>query len=210
MPTKKTKTSILDESFSVSSLMSGSDSYKSLIYGIVTVVVLFVVIALGIRSLSQNRAQIDKEAAMTQNTIQKVDNNSYTVQEGDSLWSIAEKSYNDGFKWHLIAEANNITEPYAISTGTTLIVPSVDNTAAKEQQSAQESMAPPPGGVAPVVIGSSSITGTTYTVVHGDNLWDIAVRAYGDGYRWTDIANANKLENPGLIFSGNVLNLPRP
>jgi nucleoid-associated protein YgaU len=210
MPTKKTKTSILDESFSVSSLMSGSDSYKSLIYGIVTVVVLFVVIALGIRSLSQNRAQIDKEAAMTQNTIQKIDNSSYKVQEGDSLWSIAEKSYNDGFKWHLIAEANNITEPYDISIGTTLIVPSVDNTAVKEQQSAQESMAPPPGGVAPVVIGSSSITGTTYTVVHGDNLWDIAVRAYGDGYRWTDIANANKLENPGLIFSGNVLNLPRP
>jgi nucleoid-associated protein YgaU len=210
MPTKKTKTSILDESFSVSSLMSGSDSYKSLIYGIVTVVVLFVVIALGIRSLSQNRAQIDKEAAMTQNTIQKIDNSSYKVQEGDSLWSIAEKSYNDGFKWHLIAEANNITEPYDISIGTTLIVPSVDNTAVKEQQSTQESMTSPPGVVAPVVIGSSSITGTTYTVVHGDNLWDIAVRAYGDGYRWTDIANANKLENPGLIFSGNVLNLPRP
>lgn len=208
MPTKKTKQSILDESFSVTTLMKGSDSYKSLIYGIVTVVVLFVVIALGIKSLSQNRAQIDDEAAMTQNTVQKINDNSYTVQEGETLWSIAEKSYNDGFKWHLIAEANNITSPEALSSGTKLIIPTVDKTVAMQQESTQQTMAPPTTGAAPV--GATSITGATYTVVKDDNLWDIAVRAYGDGYRWTDIANTNKLENPGLIFSGNVLNLPRP
>ncbi|PIZ97158.1 MAG: lectin, partial [Candidatus Levybacteria bacterium CG_4_10_14_0_2_um_filter_35_8] len=38
---------------------------------------------------------------------------------------------------------------------------------------------------------------------------NIAVRAYGDGYRWVDIARANGLENPDLIFSGNVLKIPR-
>jgi len=32
------------------------------------------------------------------------------------------------------------------------------------------------------------ITSNTYTVVKGDFLWDIAIRTYGDGYRWVDIA----------------------
>lgn len=50
---------------------------------------------------------------------------------------------------------------------------------------------------------------TTYTVVHGDNLWDIAVKEYGDGYKWTDIAKANKLVNPSIIHAGNHLSIPR-
>jgi nucleoid-associated protein YgaU len=45
--------------------------------------------------------------------------------------------------------------------------------------------------------------------VKGDSLWKIAVRAYGDGYKWVSIAKANKLVNPNLIHSGNVLTLPR-
>ena len=209
MSTKKIKQSILDESFSVSQLMQDSDSYKSLIYGIVTVVVLFVVIALGIRSLSQNRAQIDEEAAATQNTIQKINDNRYTVEEGETLWSIAEKSYGDGFKWSVIAEANSIADPSALSAGSKLIIPTIDKTTAEQLDSTTQSMAPP-AGLTPNVMGNSSITGGTYIVVRGDNLWDIAVRAYGDGYRWPDIAKANDLTNPGLIFSDNILNLPRP
>jgi len=190
--------------------MQDSDSYKSLIYGVVTVVVLFVVIALGIRSLSQNRAQIDEEAAATQNTIQKINDNRYTVEEGETLWSIAEKSYGDGFKWSVIAEANSIADPSALSAGSKLIIPTIDKTTAEQLDSTTQSMAPPPAGLTPNVMGNSSITGGTYTVVRGDNLWDIAVRAYGDGYRWPDIAKANDLTNPGLIFSDNILNLPRP
>ena len=53
------------------------------------------------------------------------------------------------------------------------------------------------------------ITANTYTVVRGDNLWNIAVRAYGDGFKWTEIAKANNLANPSLIHSGNVFKLPR-
>ncbi|MGA2968080.1 MAG: LysM peptidoglycan-binding domain-containing protein, partial [Candidatus Levyibacteriota bacterium] len=49
----------------------------------------------------------------------------------------------------------------------------------------------------------------TYTVKSGDYLWSIAIRAYGDGYQWVKIAKANNLTNPDLIFSGNVLQLPR-
>lgn len=53
------------------------------------------------------------------------------------------------------------------------------------------------------------IEGETYTVVKGDTLWDIADRAYGDPYRWTEIAQANELVNPDLIHAGNRFTIPR-
>ena len=57
----------------------------------------------------------------------------------------------------------------------------------------------------------SRVEGEKYTVVKGDSLWSIAVRAYGDGYKWTDVYAANKTiigTNPGLIYSGTELIIP--
>ncbi len=48
----------------------------------------------------------------------------------------------------------------------------------------------------------------TYQVVKGDTLWSIAIKVYGDGYRWPEIAKANKLQNPNLIHSGNIFVIP--
>ncbi len=217
MPTKKTTKSSKSNdigSFDLQKLMQSSDSYKSLIYGIVTVVVLFIVIALGIRTMQQNKAQIDDEALMTQNTQTKTttpdNNNSYTVVEGDTLWGIAEKSYNDGFKWKEIAKANNLQDSTSLEKGMKLVIPSLPSenknmTQAPTAQPEMDNKASLPSSTT-----MNKIEGSSYTVVHGDNLWDIAVRAYGDGYRWVELAKANNLSNPGLIFSGNVLTLPRP
>ena len=209
---KNSYESILDKryDFDIQKLMDSSNSYKSLIYGIVTVVVLFIVLALGIRTMSQNKAQIDDGAVMTQKATETVTDNKYLVLEGETLWSIAEKSYNDGFKWKDIAKANNISDPSTLEKGARLIIPRL--------ATAQE--------VSPSTIGEETqqalivqqheqqsdtkITGNTYTTVRGDYLWEIAVRAYGDGYRWVDIARVNNITNPDLIFSGNELKLPRP
>ncbi len=109
----------------------------------------------------------------------------HVVTKGESLWSIAQKYYGDGFKWKEIAEANKITNPDILEIGQTISVPGVTQ-AIKDP-----------------------ITGGTYTVVKGDNLWNIAVRAYGDGYKWVKIAQENNLSNPNLIHRGNVLTLPR-
>lgn len=53
------------------------------------------------------------------------------------------------------------------------------------------------------------ITTSSYTVVAGDCLWTIAERAYGNPYRWTEIAKANNLSNPDLIHPGNIFSIPR-
>jgi len=55
-----------------------------------------------------------------------------------------------------------------------------------------------------------SPAGNTYTVVEGDNLWGICERVYGyaDWGNVTALAQANGIENPDLIFPGQVLTIP--
>ncbi len=218
MPTKKTIKKE-DNSFDIQKLMQNSDSYKSLIYGIVTVVVLFIVIALGVRTLSQNRAEVDDQAAMTEERNDVLTSN-YVVQEGETLWSIAEKSYKDGYAWEQIAKANNITDANAIEKGQKLVIPKITPSQAPmamvSPTAVPTAVAMPTTVVtkAPVVMQEAvtsmpKISGNTYTIVEGDNLWNIAVRAYGDGYRWVEIAKNNKISNPNLIFTGDKLSLVR-
>lgn len=49
-----------------------------------------------------------------------------------------------------------------------------------------------------------------YTVVKGDTLSLIAQRIYGNLNRWPEIWNANRsqIENPALIYPGQVLTIP--
>lgn len=51
-------------------------------------------------------------------------------------------------------------------------------------------------------------TPRTYTVVPGDTLWGIAVLYYGDGTRYPEIAAANNIANPNLIFPGQTFIIP--
>lgn len=51
---------------------------------------------------------------------------------------------------------------------------------------------------------------SNYTVVAGDNLWDIAKKFYGNASRWPEIyaANKDKIKDPNLIYPGQVLVIP--
>lgn len=117
----------------------------------------------------------------------------HTVAKGESLWKIAQSYYGDGYKWVEVAKANNISDANAIEVGQKLTLPDLKQEAVKE----------------PVQNQKEAISGATYAVVKNDNLWTIAVRAYGDGYKWVEIARENKLVNPNLIYPGSVLVLPR-
>lgn len=50
----------------------------------------------------------------------------------------------------------------------------------------------------------------SYTVQAGDCLWNIAKKALGNGARYTEIyaLNRDKIQNPNLIYPGQVLTLP--
>lgn len=119
----------------------------------------------------------------------------YVVKKGDSLWKIAVSEYNDGYKWTELAKANDLKNPGAIEIGQKLILPKME---IKET----------------VVISSQekidSISSGEYKVVRGDSLWKISVRAYGDGYQWTKIwqANNSKIINPNGLEIGMILTIP--
>jgi len=118
----------------------------------------------------------------------------YKVQKGDHLWKIAEKFYGSGYNWVDIAKENKIKNSNLLFVDQELTIPktAVKQPAAKVTQNF-----------------GPAITGDSYTIVKGDSLWKIAVRAYGDGYQWVKIASENNLKSPNLIYPGNVLKLPR-
>ena len=53
----------------------------------------------------------------------KITGTTYRVAEGDTLWSIAERKYNDGYRWIELAKTNNIGNPDLIYQDTTLQLP---------------------------------------------------------------------------------------
>ena len=127
----------------------------------------------------------------------------YTVQKGDSLWKISMKFYGSGYNWVDISKENKIRNSEILFVGKELTIPDVpvknpviSNTQVSPQAATENKT-------------GNSISGDTYTVQKGDSLWSISVRAYSDGFKWPEIAKANKLAHPNTIHPGNTLTIPR-
>jgi nucleoid-associated protein YgaU len=148
----------------------------------------------------------------------------HTVEVGEDLWKISETYYESGYNWVDIAEENSLSAPYTIEVGQELTIPDIEPRLVKDEseeeltdemietdisEDLEVSDVDKLTDTKPETTISDSISESTYTVVKGDTLWGIALRAYGDGYRWVDIARENKLVNPDLIHQGNVFVLPR-
>lgn len=176
------------------------ESTISMILGAIVIVVLGVIVVNYFRNVNRGELPNGSPAATTQSGQPRVTRGegpvTYTVLEGESLWDIAENQYGSGYSWVDIADANDLTNPDGLAVGQELTIPDVEPRQATVEEAAVEDV-------------DGAISGGTYTVQKGDTLWDISVRAYGDGYQWVRIAEENDLVNPDIIHSGNVLTIPR-
>ncbi len=122
----------------------------------------------------------------------------YTVQEGDTLWTLAEKVYSSGYNFVDIAAANNIANPDYILVGQKITVPTVQpKQATVGDITAQAAMTKAESSISP-----------THTVAQGEYLWLIAQKEYNNPYNWTRIAQLNPtIPNPDFIMPGQVLRL---
>lgn len=177
-------------------------NYQSIILGVlVLLVIVSVITRLSISqknsaTQSKNDAQnITEESTASEES--KPKNKEYTVQKGENLWVIAQKNYGSGYNAMDIAYANKLKNPNIVEVGMKLIIPEV------------KAKAPTTGIIAEAQTEKVTISEKEYKVKSGDTLWNIALRAYGDGYQWVKIAQANKITNPNIIHKDNMLTLPR-
>ena len=52
-----------------------------------------------------------------------IDDIIYQIREGDKLTSIAFKFYNNPLLWYIIADVNNIINPFELEIGSNIIIP---------------------------------------------------------------------------------------
>lgn len=130
---------------------------------------------------------------------------SYTVKEGDYLWTIAEEAYGSGYNAYDIAKANNLQAPYIIEPGQKLTLPKVkpmDPTVGEVPAQVEPTMTKAPESMA--------ATPKTYTTKDGDYLAQIAQTVYGDDSLWPLIYEANRdlIPYPDYITVGEQLTIP--
>ena len=124
------------------------------------------------------------------------------MREGDTLWSIAEKTTGDPLRYQEIFELNQAavqpdggrldTPETWLEVGWTLRLP------------AGAAIAAPPGAVH-ASAGPGPGAGAA-----GDTLSQIAQDELGDATRYPELAAANKIADPDVIDVGQVIVIPQP
>jgi LysM repeat protein len=113
----------------------------------------------------------------------------YTVQYGDSLYSIATAF---GIDLEDLMQANNMTNGYYLQVGQTLVIPTAGSAALAQ-------------GPSTTSVQAASVGPKQYSVQPGDTLFSIAELYNVSAY---DIALANGLGNPNLLEVGQTLIIP--
>ena len=75
----------------------------------------------------------------------------------------------------------------------------------ESNQNKQSSPAALDKSITPVLSPAKS---RTYIILQDETLWDVAVKYYGDGFRYVDIIEANSFENPDYIPPGTKIIIP--
>jgi len=139
----------------------------------------------------------------------------YTVVKGDDLWHISERFYKSGYNYVDIMRENNIKGSGVITAGMELVIPKVEAKKITVVETTKITETEKPAECATCaakeeVAAKGSIDVGEYVTKSGDTLWNIAVRAYGDGFQWTKIywANVKTFGNPDVIHSDVKIVIP--
>ncbi|MFG0249097.1 MAG: LysM peptidoglycan-binding domain-containing protein [Phycisphaeraceae bacterium JB051] len=122
--------------------------------------------------------------------------NTYAIQSGDTLSSIALTLYGSDRHWVEIAQANPTIDPLKLKPGQTIKLP---QPAELRKSGSQRARVSADGRV------------RQYTVRAGDNLSTIAQEFYNNASLWRRIYNANKAAigaNPDTLQAGVTLEIP--
>jgi nucleoid-associated protein YgaU len=123
----------------------------------------------------------------------------YVVKSGDTLTGIAQAYYGNGALWQTIYNANKdkIKDPHWIYPNQQFVIPAV---AGITGTATVNTVTRPQAAQGKI---------TQYTVQSGDTLSGIAYYAYGHA-DWRGIfqANSGQINNPDLIYPGQVLAIP--
>lgn len=123
-PKKDVKVSANKIAKDISTQLKLSESYISLVLGAIVVLGISVVFFLFVNGSGLNSASNEIKNPNLPEISATVNQNSYTLQEGEGLWDVAVKFYGDGFKWIDIAKANGLeNNPENVAPGMKLIIP---------------------------------------------------------------------------------------
>lgn len=57
---------------------------------------------------------------------QDIEDKSHIIKDGDTLSSLAYRYYRDPLKWFLIADINNLDNPFLLEVGISIIIPNLN------------------------------------------------------------------------------------
>ncbi|EKD53377.1 MAG: hypothetical protein ACD_61C00054G0004 [uncultured bacterium] len=157
----------------------------------------------------------DEQAATTEKIDESTNDKiiaTYKVVKGDDLWHISEKYYKSGYNYVDIMSENKISGKGVITPGMDLRIPKVEPKKITVLETKTEISISDKGDVVKPEVKATEapIEAGEYTTQKGDSYWKLAVRAYGDGFKWTKIYWANKkiFANPDLIYTGVKITIP--
>jgi len=181
-----------------SKVMKSKDDIVSMFLGLLVVVAL---VGFLVNFIQRRKGDVNvpgvADDLVAEELMNKTNDEKIVVEQGDSLWKIAERVYGDGYKWTEIAELNELNNPGLLFVGEELLLPKIEKVAiADEGGSIQKER----------VLSGEEVE---YTVEKNDSLWKIAVKFYEDGYRWSEIYedNKEKIFNPNGLEIGMILTI---
>ncbi len=123
-PTSVTSQNVSDWKERITQDLRQKQAYVNLVLGLLILIVLG---TLAFRFFKKPQDNLGPANTTTQ-TMQAsptpaAESGSYTVKEGDTLFSIAEQELKDGYQYPKILEANQLANPDAIAPGMVLKIP---------------------------------------------------------------------------------------